>query len=453
MPFITQGKTNWKFLLIVLILAVIIGGVIWLLSLPIPPPWQPPPPAGCLECKTKFVSWCEKCRSAGWPNSIEPSFPDIYSCMKKCSNIDFPKTVYCNWAKAICKDFGVGEEEKEVTISTDKTEYYKNEMVNVIVKNNNNVLLYYLVDPCYCSPGQFGIERYDNDKWIKITAGEINSAIQCHTGACIGCLEIEPGAEKTLKVFQFEKTGKYRLKLDFGKECWAGSYKKSDFEVYSNEFEIKEKEVAGQCSPIDFVGYELVKNYKFDVDLNNDGEKEIVRVYWDSKEVCDKVKPIMVKVFSGTEDCPKEVFSYGWGNQVGKAEMLPNFWGDGSNAVLVEGMSYGCGCGGTIRLLFLAYREGKYSAVEGPEILGLSRLYMFTGENGLGKKIIVAREKWDSDYSDYCCGCSSKRQFMIYTWNGKGYTESKAGITQNKYPSSESIEDIIQKEPSVLNQQ
>ena len=32
MPFLTQGKTNWKFLLIVIVLAVIIGGGIWLLS-------------------------------------------------------------------------------------------------------------------------------------------------------------------------------------------------------------------------------------------------------------------------------------------------------------------------------------------------------------------------------------------------------------------------------------
>lgn len=29
MPFITQGKTNWKFLLIVIILAIIVGGFSW----------------------------------------------------------------------------------------------------------------------------------------------------------------------------------------------------------------------------------------------------------------------------------------------------------------------------------------------------------------------------------------------------------------------------------------
>jgi hypothetical protein len=51
MPFITQGKTNWKFLLIVIILVVIIMGVIWILSLPIPPPWQPPPKADEKYCK------------------------------------------------------------------------------------------------------------------------------------------------------------------------------------------------------------------------------------------------------------------------------------------------------------------------------------------------------------------------------------------------------------------
>jgi len=41
MPFITQGKTNWKFLLIVIILAVIVGGgALWCARRP-EKPYQP----------------------------------------------------------------------------------------------------------------------------------------------------------------------------------------------------------------------------------------------------------------------------------------------------------------------------------------------------------------------------------------------------------------------------
>lgn len=41
MPFITQGKTNWKFLLIVIILAVIVGGGALWFSVKQEPPYQP----------------------------------------------------------------------------------------------------------------------------------------------------------------------------------------------------------------------------------------------------------------------------------------------------------------------------------------------------------------------------------------------------------------------------
>ena len=38
MPFLTQGKTNWKFLLIVVVLATVVGGGIWWLQKNMPEP-------------------------------------------------------------------------------------------------------------------------------------------------------------------------------------------------------------------------------------------------------------------------------------------------------------------------------------------------------------------------------------------------------------------------------
>lgn len=213
--------------------------------------------------------------------------------------------------------------------------------------------------------------------------------------------------------------------------------------------EIEDK--TAKCSQIDFSGYELAENYELEVDLNNDGEKEIVRAYRKpANDYGERMAPIMVKIYSGAKDCPKEVFSYyGKGNFIGKMETFSDFWEDGSNSVLIEDIGYGGGCGSGGSLLFLNCRQGKYSAIEGPPFGGYAHLYIFNGENGLGKKIIVAKERWSSDPSDYCCGCARKLQFIIYTWDGKEYAKTEAGITQNKY-LSETIEDIIQKEPEVL---
>jgi len=420
----------------------------------------------------------EKPLSVCEPKEVN-KFNDVSFCNKSCKTDEDCKftcgcgainnsetchdqgTVYdCVEREVMCENnICVAREEKtsqEVIITTDKKEYERGETVKITIKNNLDQDIWY-----WDNSGEFiplvGIQIFKDGKWQDLEKKDACACKENCTHFSNGLVDLkakgmiidswDTKADCTGTIIE---EGKYRTVFTYYLDAVAMQEKKIN--IYSNEFTIKEK--VSQCSPIDFAGYELVKNYKFGVDLNNDGEKEIVRIYWDPRAgECFKSNPIMVKVFSGTENCPKEVFSYGWGNQVGKAEIFQNFWGDGSNVVLVEGMSYACGCGGTIRLLFLTYREGKYSVVEGPEIQGLNRLYVFAGENGLGKKIIVAREKWAPDGSDYCCGCASKRQFMVYTWNEEGYMESKAGITQNYYSSTESIENIIQKEPSVLNLQ
>lgn len=212
---------------------------------------------------------------------------------------------------------------------------------------------------------------------------------------------------------------------------------------------LETEEKTAKCSPIDFSGYELA--YELNVDLNNDGEKEIVRTYWKpANDYGERLVPTMVKIFSGAKDCLKEALSYyGKGNFIGKMATFSDFWGDASNAVLIEDISYGGGCGSRGSLLFLTYRQGKYSAIEGPPSGGYAHLYIFDGVNGLGKKIIVAEDKWMTNPSDYCCGCARRLQFIIYTWSGKEYIKTMAGITQNKY-LSETIEEIIQNEPGVL---
>ncbi len=216
----------------------------------------------------------------------------------------------------------------------------------------------------------------------------------------------------------------------------------------------------------DLSGYEFIKlptnygfntdanaNYEFNTDLNNDGKNELTRFYWDvakQTDTCEKIKPIVMKIFSGN-DPSKEVYSfkYNGSNLIGRAEAFQNFWGDGMNAIMGEGISYACGSGYGSKIMFFAYRQGQYQAIAGPQTTGA--MYKFAGENGIGKKIITAEAYWSQNLTDYCAGCNHRLQFAIYNWDGQKYTKTLAGITQNKY-LSETIDQVLQKEPSVLNQ-
>jgi hypothetical protein len=240
--------------------------------------------------------------------------------------------------------------------------------------------------------------------------------------------------------------------------------------------EIPEEIAETVCSPTEIEGYryqipESAKDYNagFDgevkVDLNGDGQKEVVRAYVGYPGWVEDpsggfaelpAKSIIVKIFSDTEDCPREIFVYqGRGNLVLEMTILPNFWGDGKNTVFIKESSYAGGSGSTEFLTFLTHRQGHYEVIKGPEF----DKYKFAGENGLGARIIVAEKLWDPIdvekgwvLGNYCAGCVSRFKFFIYTWDGEKYTKTEAGITQNLY-LSESIDEILEKEPSVLNSQ
>ncbi|MDD5116176.1 MAG: hypothetical protein PHW98_03830 [Candidatus Omnitrophica bacterium] len=204
--------------------------------------------------------------------------------------------------------------------------------------------------------------------------------------------------------------------------------------------------------PIKTPGYELAKDpagieYKFSLDLNNDGKNEIVKVYNTvSDNLGDRRGPNMVKIFTENDNYSKEVFSYtGLGNVIWGVQRLNNLFGDGYDAMLIKDASYAMGCGGTIYLLLLTYKDGKYTAINGPGYPSFGAC-KFAGKDGSGNKIIIAEPKWENDY---CCGCKHKLQFYIYTWDGQKYIKTEAGATKNKY-LNESVDEIIQKEPSLL---
>jgi hypothetical protein len=249
-----------------------------------------------------------------------------------------------------------------------------------------------------------------------------------------------------------------------GAICWFAKNEESNIQngvknvIKIGKIEIDQNSINEICSPIDFSGYELAKNasgtdYEFNVDLNNDGIKESVRVYQSSaNDFGERTGPNMIKIFFGTKDCPKEEFSHEFAeeNEIHSVQFIANFLGDGRDVIIIDGMSTGYGSGATEKLHFLIWQNDKYSVFEGPEF-GIScglGTYKLAGENDIGNKIIVAVAKYGED--DYCCGCAAKLQFIIYNWNGEAYTKTIAGITQDKY-FDESIDEIIQKESGTLN--
>ncbi|HEX9722177.1 MAG TPA: hypothetical protein VGA53_02835 [Candidatus Paceibacterota bacterium] len=214
-----------------------------------------------------------------------------------------------------------------------------------------------------------------------------------------------------------------------------------------------------------FSGFGPELNGEVKIDLDGDGQEEIVRVYKDDVTFLGRGKPIIVKIFSGTQGDYKEVFSYTseaiepykFANEFFSApEVFFNFWGDGANAVVLDAIGTGYGSGYAEQLLCFTYRNGQYELFRGPRKSSGEPL-KFIGENGLGNKIIVAERRWEPigpngerRPGSYCAGCSSKMQFIIYTWNGEGYHRIEAGTTENLYLSG-TIDEILRQEPDVLN--
>lgn len=208
-----------------------------------------------------------------------------------------------------------------------------------------------------------------------------------------------------------------------------------------------------KCSSIQIEGYKVEKIIEEDID--GDNQKEIIRIYVHyigNGELGNK--PIVVKVFSANENCPQVLFYYqGTGNVVWGTQVFSNFWGDGIKAVLIRDVDYAGGSGSTVNITFLTYRQGQYQIIKGPKFGGHDwRCCKFDGNNGLGKRIIGAEHWWGVNYDDYCAGCTSRMQFIIYAWNGKEYIKREAGLTRNKYGGGDriSLDEIIQKEPGVL---
>jgi len=68
----------------------------------------------CKECEENFVSWCQECKSLGWPKGNQDSpllSSNLTECLIECFDKDLPYTNCCDDKKNLCEEFGVKVEE------------------------------------------------------------------------------------------------------------------------------------------------------------------------------------------------------------------------------------------------------------------------------------------------------------------------------------------------------
>jgi len=179
MPFLTQGKINWKFIAIVIILAIIVGG-------------------GILYYSQLLV--------------------------EKVPPIKFPP-------------------KEKVTIVTDKTEYEVGEIVKITVKNNFNDSIWYREWHTVCGGTAFSLGKKINDKFTFFSLGPAYCAtdeIELRPKESrIYTINLEEWKEefppKALPKEVVDLVGIYKWKFVY--KTKNGNLKT----IYSNEFTIKEK--------------------------------------------------------------------------------------------------------------------------------------------------------------------------------------------------------------------
>jgi hypothetical protein len=91
MPFITQGKTNWRFIVLVIILAIIVGGgALWYAK-------RPEQPYQLVEIKkTENITDWKTYRNEKY--GIEIKYPSIYQVSEEFYDYGFSRIAYFSYA-------------------------------------------------------------------------------------------------------------------------------------------------------------------------------------------------------------------------------------------------------------------------------------------------------------------------------------------------------------------
>jgi hypothetical protein len=125
----------------------------------------------------------------------------------------------------------------EITITIDKTEYKKGEVVQVVVKNDSNKTVWY--NARTCPPFCYALQKLENGEWLNVSI-----AINVNFDLPVSPSELEPGRELSREwdmsiikngTRHIAETGNYRLCFYFGLN--KDSYTKEI--AYSKEFVVR----------------------------------------------------------------------------------------------------------------------------------------------------------------------------------------------------------------------
>jgi len=239
MPFITQGKNNWKFLLIVAVLAVIIGGgtLCWI--------WHNQGE------EVSLTKHCQEDSDCGW-GTIQGD-PMRIGCVLDGVTDEGPPNLKCvcnkNYIPSKCEQQEIILE--QVTITTDKTEYEQEEKIGTVLVNNlDKTISYRDWSNAWneCGGSSFKLGKKEN--------GEYNF-FQIGLTECLKLsVELQAGSTMIYSLDPKKLEGIPSNRLDKGTYKWEFSYviendnKEKITEggiIYSNEFTIKEGNEIADC--------------------------------------------------------------------------------------------------------------------------------------------------------------------------------------------------------------
>lgn len=287
MPFVTQSKTNWKYLLIVFILAVIVGGgILWWIweNKEISYPYQYSCKSdsdchfvcgwGCLSIydlvgpRSNIVCEYDPCNSCRCLSGKCVSWSDTFIEAQHTKDINLCEEITNLGCKNQCLNYFT---QNQVTITTDKTEYEQGEIIKITVKNNLDKSIW---DFGNCGGKRWwGVQKFENNSWEDVLFSKPDiieeeiGGYRAYKQTCdfIVCekeenSELKPNTEINdewsltatcewpLQPIGVPKTnpknieeGTYRVFITYG---LAKDFNSSEAEIiYSNEFTIKEKNV------------------------------------------------------------------------------------------------------------------------------------------------------------------------------------------------------------------
>ncbi len=201
----------------------------------------------------------------------------------------------------------------------------------------------------------------------------------------------------------------------------------------------------------------------FQLDLDEDGEKERVRVLIEALSRQDRFsfrrgKPVVIEVlkeqagcvervfrFDGRSDSERDSSGFGWrnGNEILSVFAISDFWGDGRSVFVFVPVATNYGSGYTAYVNILVFDSGRYRIIQGPVLDELGS-FRFSAGSAPGNAIWKAAGIWADGEAHF-----DPHRCRIERWDWQknlfSYQRQEIGVSKNKYDNCR-VEDILSRE-------